>query len=470
MPTSTIHEDRIRSLNDRDVREASDSRYVLYWMQSSMRTEHNDALEHAVRRANEAGLPLLVCYGLMDDYPGNTARAKRFLLDGLVDVRDGLKSRDIGFALHREDCVEQAVRLGKDAAMVVTDRGYLRHERDYRKQAADGLDCPLEQVEADVVVPVETASDKREHAARTLRPKINKYLGEFLVELDTTAVDKKWRGLSVEGDAVSLTNPDELIEGMSGLDHDVPPVPELFKGGQREARRLLDRFLDDSKGRYDENRNQPQTDDVSHMSKYLHYGHVSPVKLALAVRDAWSHAKGDRESYLEELIVRRELTHNFVYFEPDDYDAPACLPDWAKKTLDEHADDEREHAYERKQLEDAQTHDPYWNAAQRELKHTGYMHNYMRMYWGKKVLEWTDRWQTAYERLLYLNNKYFIDGRDPNSFGNVAWVFGNHDRGWTERDVLGKVRYMNANGLKRKCDPEAYVKKVDQLCESVGAA
>ncbi|MEM1209774.1 MAG: deoxyribodipyrimidine photo-lyase [Planctomycetota bacterium] len=464
MATRVVHPDRIQPLNDEPVR--SDAEYVLYWMQSSMRTVHNDALEHAVRRANELGLPVLACYGLMDDYPGSTARSKRFMVDGLVDVRDALAKRRIGFALHREDCVDQAVRLAGAAALAVTDRGYLRHERAFRAAAADRFDCPLEQVEADVVVPIEVASDKLEFAARTIRPKITRCLGEFLVALDPTPVKHPWPGLNIEGDPVDLTDLDDLIADMPGLDHAVPPVP-MFTGGQREAHRLLDAFLDRSAGVYDAHRNQPQTEDVSHMSKYLHFGQVSPVKLALAIESAWANHKDDRESYLEELIVRRELAINFAYYAPNTYDTFDCMPDWARKTIAEHADDPRDPEYTLEQLDDAQTHDPYWNAAMREMRYTGYMHNYMRMYWGKKIIEWSPSAREAFDRMIHLNDKYFIDGRDPNSYTGIAWCFGVHDRAWTERPVLGKLRYMNANGLKRKADPDAYVAKVDRLVAEV---
>ena len=196
------------------------------------------------------------------------------------------------------------------------------------------------------------------------------------------------------------------------------------------------------------------------MSKYLHFGHVSPVWLVLEARKA--NAKNDDiESFVEELVVRRELSMNFVFYN-EDYDSYSNLPDWAKKTLREHKNDEREYVYTRKQLENAETHDEYWNAAMKEMVYTGYMHNYMRMYWGKKILEWSNTPEHAYRTTLYLNNKYFLDGRDPNSFANVAWVFGQHDRGWTEREVYGKVRYMSAGGLERKAKPEQYVEKVEK--------
>jgi deoxyribodipyrimidine photo-lyase len=172
--------------------------------------------------------------------------------------------------------------------------------------------------------------------------------------------------------------------------------------------------------------------------------------------------EADVESYLEELVVRRELAVNHVHFRPDTYDRYDCLPDWARETLDAHADDEREHVYSAAELEQGQTHDPYWNAAMKEMRTTGYMHNYMRMYWGKKILEWTPDPRTAFDRALTLNNRYFLDGRDPNSYANVAWLFGLHDRGWKERPVYGKVRYMSRGGLERKADPDAYVEKVDR--------
>ena len=180
-------------------------------------------------------------------------------------------------------------------------------------------------------------------------------------------------------------------------------------------------------------------------------------------------SKEDRDSFLEELLVRRELAMNFCEFE-EDYDSFDMLPDWALTTLDEHRDDPREHLYAEEELERAETHDPYWNAAMREMRYTGYMHNYMRMYWGKQILAWTESPEEAYRITLHLNNKYFLDGRDPNSYANVGWIFGLHDRAWTERDVFGKVRILTRGGLERKTDPDAYVEKVDALVERAKAA
>ncbi len=247
------------------------------------------------------------------------------------------------------------------------------------------------------------------------------------------------------------------------LEQQIEPVL-IFEGGTSAAKKMLRAFLRNSFDNYADHRMHPETNDVSHMSKYLHFGQISPVYLALEVRE---HSGGkNTDSFLEELIIRRELPMNFVFYEPR-YDSYQGLPRWAQETLAVHKSDQRRQTYTRAQLEKAETHDEYWNAAMNEMRFTGYMHNYMRMYWGKKIIEWSDNPETAYRTTLYLNNKYFLDGRDANSFANVAWVFGRHDRGWTERDVFGKVRYMNAEGLERKADPKAYVEKVQHLIDHV---
>ena len=250
------------------------------------------------------------------------------------------------------------------------------------------------------------------------------------------------------------------------IDPGVSPVSRFLKGGAREGRERLAAFIEKRFHRYVANRNQPQTDDISHMSPYLHFGQLSPLYVALKIAASARRFKKAREAYLEELIVRRELTANFVHFTPK-YDSYACLPKWARDSLKQHQSDPREDVYTRGQLEDAATHDPYWNAAMREMKATGFMHNYMRMYWGKKILEWSRTPSHAYRTTLAINNRYFLDGRDPNSYAGVGWVFGVHDRAWFDRPIFGKVRYMAASGLERKCDIGAYVVKVDRLAREL---
>lgn len=236
----------------------------------------------------------------------------------------------------------------------------------------------------------------------------------------------------------------------------------MFRGGSSEAEGLLHDFISRKLDCYAEGRSDPGRDCLSSMSPYFHFGQISPLEVALRVRRADDAGQDDKEACLEELIVRRELSMNFCHYNPR-YDALACLPDWARTTLEEHADDRREHLYDREALEAGATHDPYWNAAQQEMVRTGKMHGYMRMYWGKKILEWTAHPEEAFRIALELNDQYELDGRDPNGYAGVAWCFGKHDRAWAERDIFGKIRFMSASGLERKFDMDAYVRRVNGL-------
>ena len=456
MGTTVIDDDRIQPLNHRPDRDGD---CVVYWMQQSQRAEFNPALEFAVQQANQRQLPLLVGFGLMDDYPEANLRHYRFMLEGLRETGQALRRRGIAFVIRRGHPADVALHFAKSAALLVCDRGYLRHQKQWRRKVAEKAPCDVVQVEADVVVPVEVASDKAEFAARTIRPKIHREWNRFLEDLRTTPLEDK--ALELAEESLDLDDLDRVLSKMQ-LDRSVPPVSHFFRGGTREAKRLLKGFFKRHLDGYAEHRNQPQTDFVSHISKYLHFGQVSPVYVALQARQADKSLKDDRAAFLEELIVRRELACNFVEF-TDNYDQFDALPRWAKETLARHQKDKRPYIYSKAELEAARTHDAYWNAAMREMKYTGYMHNAMRMYWGKKILEWSRTPEEAFAATLSLNNTYFLDGRDPNSYANVLWVFGLHDRPWKERDVFGKVRYMNAAGLERKCDIQAYVRKVDDL-------
>jgi deoxyribodipyrimidine photo-lyase len=452
--TTRIQETRIRRLNDRGPANGA---HVLYWMQQSQRAELNHALEYAVQRANDLNQPLLVGFGLMDDDPEANLRHYHFMLQGLQETQQALHRRGLRMAVRRGRPDAVALRLARGASLVVCDRGYLRHQKSWRRRVSDSFDGEVVQVESDIVVPVEVASDKAEHAARTLRPRIHRHLDDYLVDLSPTPMARDSLGLDAEG--LDLGDLDSVLSKLK-LDRSVPAVP-LFRGGTSEAKTRLRHFLRRQLEGYADHRNRPETDGVSHMSKYLHFGQISPVYVALQVREAASHEE-DRANYLEELVVRRELAHNFVHF-TEDYDLYTCLPGWARATLDEHRDDERPQLYTKTQLDAAETRDPYWNAAMREMKHTGYMHNRMRMYWGKKILEWGRTPESAYRVALDLNNRYFLDGRDPASYANIAWIFGLHDRPWPGRAVYGNVRSMSAGGLERKADMAAYVDRVDEL-------
>jgi deoxyribodipyrimidine photo-lyase len=326
--------------------------------------------------------------------------------------------------------------------MVVTDRGYLRLQRKWRTELATHLDCPFIQVETDAIVPVEFASPKAEYAAATLRPKLGRVLLRFLVPVEPRqpAVPP----LPLEEDTIELNDLNAVLKNLA-VDSTVGPV-SAFQGGGSEAERRLQMFLDEQLDRYADLRNDPTMQVSSRLSPYLHFGQMSPLEIALRARD-----RGGRgaDAFLEELIIRRELSLNFVHYNPA-YDSLAGLPQWSRDTLAKHQSDARPYRYDLSTLEQGATHDPYWNAAQLEMVRTGSMHNYMRMYWGKKLLEWSPTPAEAFERALYLNNRWQLDGRDANSYAGVAWCFGMHDRPWRERSVFGKVRYMNAAGLERK--------------------
>ena len=438
---------------------------MLYWMQQSQRAGWNPALECAVARANELSLPVVVGFGLDVSYPDANRRHFAFMLEGLAETARELHDRGIAFVARRGSPPGVAAELGADAALVVCDRGYLRHQRRWREDLARELDCALVQVEGDVVVPVESVSGKREWAARTIRKKILSVRDDFLSRQGAVKARCELPAGQAD-DGIDIEDRERVLDELD-VDASVPPVVR-FTAGSGAARNLLTAFLRSNLPGYAEKRNDPANPHSSELSPYLHFGQISPVEIAWKVNRSQGPSDEDKAAFLEELIVRRELACNFTQFEPD-YDRYSSLPDWALQTLAEHADDEREHVYTRNELEQGQTHDRYWNAAMREMRATGYMHNYMRMYWGKKIIEWTNTPEYAYRTALYLNNRYFLDGRDPNSYANVGWLFGLHDRAWTERDIFGKVRYMNANGLESKFDMAGYIERVEALAEEEGA-
>ena len=444
-----IQKERIKALNEREMKRGA---YVLYWMQGSQRAEYNHALEYAILKGNELRQPIIVFFGITDHFPEGNERHYTFMLEGLREVKRALKKRGIQMVILHQSPELGAIRLAKGASLAVVDRGYLKIQKKWRSDAATQMDCPLIQVESDVIVPVEETSSKEEYAAATLRPKINKKLNHFLVPLRQTdpAVDS----LSLEFDSFDIEDVGNTISRLP-IDRSVKKVSS-FQGGMKEALKHLEVFLEEKLDRFPELRNDPTLDYLSHLSPYLHFGQISPLFIALKVKQTKSPGV---EAFLEELIVRRELSMNFTFYN-EKYDSFESVPEWAKKALRTHQKDKRPYLYRLEELETAQTHDPYWNAAQREMVARGKMHGYMRMYWGKKIIEWTKTTEEAFQVALHLNNKYELDGRDPNGFTGVVWCFGKHDRPWGERPIFGNVRYMNDKGLKRKFDADRYVKMI----------
>lgn len=476
-----MQNERIKNLN---TRSEQNGEYVLYWMQQSARAHYNHALELALQKAATLGLPLLVVFVLTDTFPEANLRHYRFLLEGLEDTRDRLAERGVQMLILRGEPVAAVTAVAARAAILVCDRGYLRIQRKWRAAIAASAACRCVQVESDVVVPIETAYPKEAYTAGILRPKLHPVLENYVVVLPKTRVQQPSLGLDLGVHKLIADVPncspvpaERRLAGPAGLeaelevDRTVEPV-EWIHGGTTAALQRLEEFLSAKIDRFHELRNDPSRDYLSHLSPYLHFGHISALYVVLqvlAMREQPKQADpggvvaegaiGEgAAAFIEELVVRRELAMNFAYYNPE-YDSYNCLPEWAHKTLAAHEVDRRDYLYSLEQLESAETHDRYWNAAQREMTERGKMHGYMRMYWGKKILEWSPRPREAFERVLYLNNKYSLDGRDANGFAGVAWCFGKHDRAWPERPVFGKTRYMNANGLKRKFDIEAYAQK-----------
>jgi len=445
-----IQKERVKALNQKEIRRG---KYVLYWMQASQRTECNHALEFAILKANELLQPLIVFFGITDQFPEARERHYTFMLEGLKEVKDSLEKRGIQMVVLHNSPEVGVLQLAKRASLAVVDRGYLKIQKGWRDYASKRMDCPLIQVESDVIVPVEETSPKEEYAAATIRPKIMRKLDSFLVPLKEreAAVDS----LSLDFASFDMSDVENAISKLR-IDRSVKKV-DSFHGGTKEAKNHLEFFLESKLDRFPELRNDPTLDYLSHMSPYLHFGQISPLFIALKVKETRSPGV---EAFLEELIVRRELSMNFVFYN-ETYDSLEAIPDWAKETLKTHRKDRRQYLYSLEELESAITHDPYWNAAQKEMVIKGKMHGYMRMYWGKKILEWSKTPEEAFKTALYLNNKYEVDGRDPNGFTGVAWCFGKHDRPWGERPIFGNVRYMNDKGLKRKFDADGYVKMMD---------
>jgi len=422
-------------------------------MQAAQRTEFNHALEYAIEVANSQRLPLLVVFCLVDKYPSANQTHYRFMLEGLQDVQQSLEQRKIPFYVVRSSPDVIIPKLAEDASIVIVDRDYQKAQQKWRRKVADTIDCPMHQVETNVIVPIETVSNKEEYSAGTIRPKIQRIIEDYMVPVRKRRLKIESEGIGLS--QIDLSSIEEILKKIKFNSNITQNI--AFSGGTSQALKQLRKFIRKDLDVFGTERNDPAKDKLSCMSPYLHFGQISPLAIALEIQNANSPGS---ETYLEELIIRRELSMNFVFYNSN-YDNFESLPNWAKETLEVHSFDKREYEYSFEELENAATHDPYWNTAQKEMVERGKMHGYMRMYWGKKILEWMESPSDAYETCIRLNDMYELDGRDPNGYAGVAWCFGKHDRAWGEREIFGKVRYMNANGLKRKFNIENYVQRIE---------
>lgn len=412
---------------------------VIYWMNRDQRVDDNWALLEAQAKAIETKQPLVVVFCVLKSFLTaiNNPEDKhyQFMKQGLLVVRERLEKLNIPFILKIGNPDVELPQLIKElnASHLYVDFNPLREMQELRAKVKAKIEITMIEVDAHNVCPAFYITNKQEWGAYTLRPKIHKALDKYLVDYPEVLKQKDFK-INYQSDDVKFLGPKIKVVN--------------------KALEALNDFINNRLSRYEE-RNDPNADATSRLSAYLHFGQLSAATIALAVKKT----KINAESFLEELIVRKELADNYVLYNPN-YDNFEGLPDWAKKTLIKHQNDKREYLYTLNQFEKGLTHDPLWNAAQLQMVKTWYMHGYVRMYWAKKILEWTKDVHEAIKVGIYLNNKFELDGRDPNGYVGVMWAMGGvHDRPWQERNIFGMIRYMNDKGMKRKFDTEAYIKK-----------
>ena len=435
---------------------------VVYWMQRAQRALDNHALDKAIDLGNALGLPVVVYFAGINYFRSSYLRHYVFLNQGLRDVAEDCAERGVGFVL-RNHPNEDHERFFADVhpAMVIGDENVLRAPEQWRVDRANRLSVPFWTVDADVVVPSKLL-EKAQYSGAIARPRLRKHLPEFTQPYLNPKAEKPWhkpRNFLADDPQKDMT------AGWDDLDRTVGPV-EYWHGGRKEAWRRLKVFVDDKLENYAANRMHPEREPSSRLSPYLHFGHIGPLTIANAVNaaaDRNPRLSGARDSYFNEVITWRELSVNFVRYQPD-YDNTGCVDRWAAETIAKHDKDKRDPLYTLAQLEAAHTYDDLWNAAQTQMVRHGWMPNYLRMYWGKKIVEWTPDAPTAMKQMIHLNDKYFLDGRDPNGYASIAWaVLGKFDRPWQERPIFGKRRYMSGASAMKKFDAKGYIRDAAEL-------
>jgi deoxyribodipyrimidine photo-lyase len=428
---------------------------VIYWMSRDQRISDNWALIHAQHLALQHKKPLFVVFCLVPQFLRASMRQYGFMLKGLKEVETGLQKKNISFFLLRGLPEAEIIRFTEKqrASVLITDFDPLKIKRRWKEEITKGLSIPFFEVDAHNIVPCWIASHKQEYGAYTLRPKIKRLLPEFMEGFPRIKKHPFSPGKSENtdwGKAKAFLQINSSVFEVSWIEP-----------GEKAAKRMLRSFIKKF-SQYDEGRNDPNLNARSGLSPYIHFGHVSAQRAALEIKKSPANHRS-KEVFLEELIVRRELSDNYCFYNHH-YGSFEGFPDWARKTLDEHRTDRREYTYSSGQLEHAETHDKLWNAAQMQMVKTGKMHGYMRMYWAKKILEWTASPEDAVKTAISLNDRYELDGRDPNGYTGIAWSIGGvHDRPWNEREIFGKIRYMSYNGCRSKFDINRYIQTIKSL-------
>ncbi|OPL11003.1 MAG: deoxyribodipyrimidine photolyase [Firmicutes bacterium ML8_F2] len=449
----TVDGSRVRRLNEKPVAGGP----VIYWMSRDQRVDDNWALLYAREMALEMKTPLAVIFCLVPEFLGAGQLHYHFMLEGLQELGKKLLGLNIGFYLLAGEPSVEILRLCRklQAGTLVCDFSPLRICRSWKKAVSEKINIAFFEADAHNIIPCPLASPKQEYAAYTFRPKIKKLLPQFLTSFPR--VTRHPHSPAQDDSTVSWAGARSFLR-LSKKEKDILPFPP----GEKAALAALNFFINEKLPHYEQKRNDPTAGGQSDLSPYLHFGQLSAQRLALAVQDAEEPGiRGD--AFLEELIVRRELADNFCYYN-EHYDSVEAFPRWAKETLEIHAADRREYIYSLQEFTEARTHDPLWNAAQKEMLLKGKMHGYLRMYWAKKILEWTEDPARAIQIAITLNDGYSLDGRDPNGYAGIAWSIGGvHDRAWFERPIFGKIRYMSYNGSKSKFNVDAYISRINNL-------
>jgi deoxyribodipyrimidine photo-lyase len=501
MNFSNYNQVRVREVNQKPFHEKGE--YILYWMQAYRRFESNHALDYAIYLSNKFKKELVVYEGLRSDYRWNSKRIHKFILEGMCDNKETAEKLGINYWAFVETPDNPAKgilrKISEKAFAVVTDDFPSFIIPEQIKRLSSKIECSLFAVDSNSIIPI-TLYGEHASAARVLRPRIHKLFAESYIHRAKEKITKKDL-FSVEKNAKPpfkefKADKKEIETTLSKIsfDDEILPVNDMI-GGSKESQKKLNYFIKNNLNLYGDNRSNPHSPlltPASAMSPYLHFGHISVETIITRCLDStttekWApdllniDAKGDKDlffgknlslnSYFDELLTWRDIGYLLFWPKKEFHKDLSVLPEWIQKNLNKHAADKREYLYTKKQLEASKTHDPLWNAAQKELVLTGRMHNYMRMLWGKKVMEWTKTYQEAFQILEEFNNKYAYDGRNPNSYTGILWCFGLFDRPWfPERNVFGNLRYMSSDSTKKKFKMSEYldyIAKVENKSESL---
>lgn len=438
------------------------SKAIVYWISRDQRVNQNHALIYSQKIALEKKLPLIVIFLLQKEFLQATYRQYHFMIQGLIKIKEELNNKNIYFLVTFKKPIDFFPYLLKNHQIseVITDFSPLRIKKKWLADLST-LDIDITEVDTHNIVPYHQVSEKKEFAAFTIRKKINNLL-PFYLKKEKEIINHPFKfNDKIPFNVIDKINDETFLRENLKINFKIRPS-KIFLPGYDNAQSTLKKFIQDKLPFYFEKRNNLYPSFQSSLSAYLHFGQISSLEVALKVKES-NVSDENKKAFLEEIIIRKELADNFCFYE-ENYDNFLGLPDWAKETLNKHKNDKREYLYNLEQLENGETHDKLWNACQLEMVKTGKMNGYLRMYWAKKILEWSTDPKEAIEKAVYLNDKYEIDGRDPNGYTGILWSIGGlHDRPFFERPIYGLVRMMSQKSIEKKYDVLSYINYVNRL-------